>query len=217
MDATYKIIGADGREYGPVTLTEVKAWIADGRIAGRTQVWRSDQGRWLAANQYQELHPEIGQIDALHTPLDAEVTAGERPVGFWARLGAYLIDTVILSVVFFIAFGSKLDFTKATTPEDIMNIIKPLQLPVMLINTLYNVALNAVFGATLGKMALGARIVNLDGSPIGIGRAVLRWLATLLSQFLCWTGYFFIPFRHDKRALHDLIAGTKVIYKRGPQ
>src|SRR5438045_4761958 len=32
MDTNYKIIGADGQEYGPVNLAEVKAWIADGRI-----------------------------------------------------------------------------------------------------------------------------------------------------------------------------------------
>ncbi len=32
----YKIIGADGKEYGPVTAEQLKQWIADGRVNGNT-------------------------------------------------------------------------------------------------------------------------------------------------------------------------------------
>ena len=46
METNYKIIGGDGREYGPVTLDEIKGWIRDGRIGRTTQIWRSDLGSW---------------------------------------------------------------------------------------------------------------------------------------------------------------------------
>ena len=45
MDMTYKIIGADGAEYGPVTLEELKSWVLEGRVAKATQVWRGDLSR----------------------------------------------------------------------------------------------------------------------------------------------------------------------------
>jgi uncharacterized RDD family membrane protein YckC len=63
-------------------------------------------------------------------------------------------------------------------------------------------------------MVIGARIVRLDNSPIGYGTAFLRFLCARLSDLTCYIGYLFIAFRNDKRALHDLIVGTKVVYKR---
>ena len=55
MDLTYKIIGGDGQEYGPVRLAELKSWIGTGRVRGDTQVSRSDLGTWAAAEQFAEL------------------------------------------------------------------------------------------------------------------------------------------------------------------
>ena len=46
MELTYKIIGGDGVEYGPVAMEEIRRWIVDGRVAPTNHVWRSDLGRW---------------------------------------------------------------------------------------------------------------------------------------------------------------------------
>ena len=55
MEITYKIIGGDGREYGPATLAELKEWIRDGRVAGRTHVWQSERAIWVPASEHPEL------------------------------------------------------------------------------------------------------------------------------------------------------------------
>lgn len=55
MDATYKILGGDGKEYGPATLEQMLGWIRDGRVNGSTQVWRSDQTAWVTARELPEL------------------------------------------------------------------------------------------------------------------------------------------------------------------
>ncbi len=52
----------------------------------------------------------------------------------------------------------------------------------------------------------------LDGSPIGYNRALLRWLACRVDDFFVF-GYLLIALRRDKRALHDLLAGTKVVLR----
>ena len=224
METTYKIIGADGREYGPVSLAELKGWIHDGRLAGNTHVWRSDQTTWLPAFHYQELQPEIGLVSPVSA---AALESGLEPVGFWPRLGAYIIDGVLLYAVFYLVWGTiaklmnwqepDLRQIKLTTMADLMPIFELLlrqSLVGYITRMIYVVGLTGSFGATVGKLVIGARIVRLDGSPIGYGFAFLRFLGTLLSDWICYIGYLLVAFREDKRALHDLLVGTQVIYRR---
>lgn len=55
MEPTYTILGSDGKQYGPVTAEQLRAWGRDGRVAGDTQVWRSDTSAWVAASALPEL------------------------------------------------------------------------------------------------------------------------------------------------------------------
>ena len=213
MDITYKIIGADGMEYGPVPLSELKFWIADGRVSSQTHVWRSDSSRWLAAAACPELAPEMGDLVMPEAPVDA----GLEPVGFWPRLGAYLIDMLLLNGLSYVVLGAppqfKFDPTTLPDLETLGRTLGPYLAASLGLHLLYHVSLNGQFGATLGKMAIGARIVNLDGSRIGFGRAFLRWLGLFVTQLTLGFGYLLIALRVDKRALHDLLARTRVVYR----
>jgi len=222
MQTDYKIIGGDGAEYGPATLEELRGWIRDGRVAGMTQVWRSDLAGWSPAARYAELGGELARLHAA-----AAVAAA--PCGFFARLGAYIIDAVILAALFHLVWsrtaGSQhwplpllpAAWTDATVRQFVLdgqawaNHAMPFYYPIYFV---YDVLMNGRFGATVGKMAIGARIVLLDGAPIGYGRAALRWMTARVSDLFCFAGYLLIVLRRDKRALHDLLAGTRVIYKR---
>src|SRR5688572_14273659 len=55
MEATYKVRGADGKEYGPASLEQLSAWLREGRITPQTEVMRSDVDYWAPAGQYSEL------------------------------------------------------------------------------------------------------------------------------------------------------------------
>ena len=59
MEATYKLIGTDGNEYGPVTLEQARDWAKEGRLASSTQVLRSDLSAWSTAAAL----PELGVAD----------------------------------------------------------------------------------------------------------------------------------------------------------
>jgi uncharacterized RDD family membrane protein YckC len=63
---------------------------------------------------------------------------------------------------------------------------------------------------TPGKRLLGLRVRRADGGDIGIGRALGRHLAGALSWLLLNLGHAIAGWRGDKRALHDLVAGTRV-------
>jgi uncharacterized RDD family membrane protein YckC len=70
----------------------------------------------------------------------------------------------------------------------------------------------AVSGRTMGMGILGVRVVRADGSELGGRRAVVRVLALPLSFLLLGFGFLLILLRGDRRALHDLIAGSAVVY-----
>jgi uncharacterized RDD family membrane protein YckC len=220
---TYKIIGGDGREYGPATLDELKSWVHDGRIAGPTPIWRSDTGLWSPASHFTELRGDLAQVIAA---AGLAAVAAARPAGFWARAGAMIIDIFVLWVVVLLIWPGIASFShitipqppdEFTTPEQLvayMKLLQPILLVFQLVRLIYEVVFNGTFGATIGKMAIGARIVRVDGSRIGYGIAAGRWLGERLSDFSFFIGYLFIAFRKDKRALHDLLAGTRVILQR---
>jgi uncharacterized RDD family membrane protein YckC len=224
MDIQYKIIGGDGVEYGPAPLAELKNWIRDGRVAAMTKVWRSDLSFWSPADRYTELHEELARLNA---SVAAAADHALPPAGFWMRLAAFMIDFILLTIIFLAVWTpiagprhwqipepprTLTDASLQQYNEQLwMNNILPVFYAVFL---LYSVLLNGRFGATVGKMAIGAKITRPDGSPIGYSRALLRWLAARLSDFFFFSGYLLIALRGDKRALHDLLAGTKVVYKR---
>ena len=57
----YRVIGDDGKEYGPVDLAQVKDWAAQGRVSPSSLVFRSDTGRWAHAVNYEELSGSLGR------------------------------------------------------------------------------------------------------------------------------------------------------------
>ena len=120
-------------------------------------------------------------------------------VGFWMRLVAGFLDTIIVSFL----VGIVIIFWDIS-PEG----IGFMQFP---FGTLYYVGLWTWKGQTLGKMMIGAKIVKTDGSPIGIGRAILRYVGYFISYITLGIGYVMIAWDSKKQGLHDKIAGTCVI------
>lgn len=128
------------------------------------------------------------------------------PAGFGIRLAAFLIDNVILTGALAVLLPILFDESIAAETQSDGALFFGSA-----VSFAYFTLLVGLWGATLGKRVLGVRIVRLDGSPVGIPRALGRQLATILSVFTFLVGYLMVIFRSDKRALHDLIAGTVVV------
>lgn len=146
------------------------------------------------------------------------------PAGFWIRFVAYLIDAFILGVVFILVCGvmalvaAILGLFDDNSGEDLspaaIGIIVLGLLVQIFVNWLYEALLTSgTHGATLGKRAVGVRIVREDGSTMGFGRATLRFfLKVMVTPMLPFAiGYLLAAFTSRKRALHDLMADTYVI------
>ena len=65
--------------------------------------------------------------------------------------------------------------------------------------------------ATLGKMAMGLKVTDLDGERIGVGKSFLRTIGSFVSAVLLMVGYLMVAFTERKQGLHDKIAGTLVV------
>ncbi len=67
--------------------------------------------------------------------------------------------------------------------------------------------------ATLGKMALGIIVTDVNGERIGFGRATGRFFGKIVSGMIFYIGYIMAGFTDRKQALHDMMAGTLVVNK----
>ena len=70
----------------------------------------------------------------------------------------------------------------------------------------------AASGRSFGMAVLGVRVVRADGTPLEPRQGVVRALVFPLSFLFCGLGFLGIIVQREHRALHDLIAGTAVIY-----
>lgn len=70
----------------------------------------------------------------------------------------------------------------------------------------------AVASRSFGMYVLGLRVVRADGTEIAPRQGVVRALVFPLSFLLLGLGFIGILVQHEHRALHDLIAGTAIVY-----
>jgi uncharacterized RDD family membrane protein YckC len=135
--------------------------------------------------------------------------------GFWIRFGAKIIDWVILGVLQYaiiipLGLMSVSSMESASTPLMFMGLS---QLISLLIPAVYNTFFVGRFAATPGKMACRLKIVAPDGGRISYLRALGRNFAEIVSALILLIGYVIAAFDGEKRALHDRICSTRVVFK----
>ena len=79
----------------------------------------------------------------------------------------------------------------------------------LLFTAAYTTTLHTLAGQTIGKSLVGVRVVASDGARLTVGPALLRYLACYISAATFGFGFLVAGLRRDKRALHDLIAGSR--------
>lgn len=164
-----------------------------------------------------------------YAPPVADVASTEQAVhggvvvdaGFWKRAAALLIDATIVTAVNYallIALAlalsidpmSTFDPQFASTTSGAVMALAYLVYPV--ISLLYYVTMESSSSqATLGKMAIGIKVVNRAGGRMSRGNALGRWVSHLLCYFTLYIGYLVAAFTERKQGLHDMVAGTYVV------
>lgn len=125
---------------------------------------------------------------------------------FSERVTAFTLDGALFSVLMLVHV--------AAVNGGLHVLAAPQGQKISILWTALFVVYNALFWAlgtpTLGKAALGLRVVDGEGRPLPAGRALLRALAYFPSSL--FAGGFLLPlFRGDGRALHDLLSDSHVV------
>lgn len=131
--------------------------------------------------------------------------------GFWRRLLAQIIDAIILGVLGYLLFGSAV--TNVTGADGLYSVNVSFTNWQTLIPVLYTILFWIWKGATPGKMVLGMKIINVDGSDLTWGRAIGRYFAYFVSAIVIFIGFIWIGFDSKKQGWHDKLAGTYVVMK----
>jgi uncharacterized BrkB/YihY/UPF0761 family membrane protein len=82
-----------------------------------------------------------------------------------------------------------------------------------LIGLAYFVIFWATSGQTPGKMALGIKVISVDGTSVGWGKAILRYIGYIISVIVLFLGFIWIAFDSKRQGWHDKIAKTLVVHK----
>lgn len=128
------------------------------------------------------------------------------------RVGAALLDFVPLAVLF-VVLGLLIGDSKSSGGEVSVNLNGGAAVVFFALALLYYFACEATTGQTIGKRALGLRVVGPDGGPAGAGRiaarTALRVIDILPAFYL--VGFISVLVTGTRRRLGDLAAGTDVI------
>ncbi len=163
---------------------------------------------------------KIGELVAAYTawlaapPASTKPDSGQ-PVGFAPRLGAYLVDAVILFVVMLVimlplTLLGALIGSKVSAIGVLFSLVAWLL--GMAVSVGYLLVPWALVGVTPGKRLLGLKVVRGDGvEPLGWAKAALRMVGYMASGALFCAGFIMIAFTKENRGLHDMIADTKVV------
>jgi len=148
--------------------------------------------------------------------------------GFWIRFVAIIIDYLIVGALsaFVIVpvlgavgiMGSMGDFSEIGEMDEgllagmIAALTGTLALVNLVVNWLYFALMeSSSWQATLGKRAVGVKVINEQGSRVSFITATIRYIGKIVSGAILLIGYIMAAFTAKKQALHDMIATTYVV------
>lgn len=139
----------------------------------------------------------------------ADVDRKLQYAGFWIRVGAYLIDAIILWLANFVV--SMVFLGGGTAMATAASI--PLIIVMSLIGIAYFVIMESSSRqGTVGKMAVGIKVGKENGERISVVNALGRYFAKILSTLILFIGFIMVGFDSKKQGLHDKLAKTYVFH-----
>lgn len=139
--------------------------------------------------------------------------------GFWLRLVAITIDTVILAAfsLLMLILGAAIASMGSEVSELDFEFGGPLSLfllwlsGVIIAGAAYFTILHSEYGQTIGKSLLRLEVRTPEGEALSYSQALLRWLAYAAAASFFGLGFLWVALTPGKRGWHDLLADTVVV------
>jgi uncharacterized RDD family membrane protein YckC len=133
--------------------------------------------------------------------------------GFWIRVLAAILDSIVLGVIFTpVAFMFAVPMMSGDFHSG-MPFMSFTAWPLWFgLKLVYYAAMeSSSHQATLGKLICGLRVTDINGRRLSFPHAAGRYLAKILSSITLGIGYLMAGFTARKQGLHDIVAGTLVV------
>ena len=138
-----------------------------------------------------------------------------KVIGLGLRVAAFLVDSLIVWVA-----GLLLGILVATAGLLLTMYLPGRPIPLDGLIVLSGLAFSVVYfvlawaksGQTLGKMAVGIKVIGADGQPPSIGKAVLRYIGYFISGIALSLGFLWVAFDQERQGWHDKLAKTYIVY-----
>lgn len=199
-------------EIREITMEELRKQIEQGILPSDTLVQSETifgDGMWRALEKttlYNRIKQEK-EAEILQPETSVKTIQSVRYTGFWLRFAAFIIDIIAGSILY-----------------GIVTFLLNLFLPVVgfiisiIVTFIFDWLYYAIFEssslqATIGKMAVGIIVTDLEGNQVSFGKASVRFWAKIISGIILSIGYIMAGFTEKKQALHDMIAGCLVVRK----
>ncbi len=135
----------------------------------------------------------------------------EKFAGFWIRFIALIIDGLLISgVCFGIQVATGIQMVEASYVNGMAS-QNFSGFGLLVIILYYTITTGSAMQGTVGKRILGLYVRKKDGGRVTFLRALGRYFATCLSTLTLMIGFIMAGFTKEKTALHDLVAGTRVV------
>jgi uncharacterized RDD family membrane protein YckC len=148
---------------------------------------------------------------------------GLRYAGFGIRTAAYLLDGIIIFIVVLLVSPALGGFTRATTTTindlsvNTTEVNPAVELFELLLGALYFVGFWSFNTRTPGMIPFHLRVLRaVDGRPIGVGLALVRYIGLLISFFVILLGVIWVAIDPRKQGWHDKMAGSFVVQEVVP-
>ena len=185
----------NGKTVGPYSLSEVERQLSAGEIAPDTLAWHDGLAEWQPVAEI--VARLTGRAPILPPPLPPPIYAG-----FWWRVLACLIDTLIVCLFTYLL---RLLPGRDISPQDWSSLA-------IVIRWLYDATMESSSRqATLGKLICKLRVTDEAGKRINFGRATGRHFAKILNALTACIGFLMVAWTRRKQGLHDLLAKTLVV------
>jgi len=143
-------------------------------------------------------------------PANNDTLAPRGYGGFWLRVVAYIIDAFVLAIP--TAIIGALVGAGMYMNGSAQGFNPGANIASLILGWLYFALMeSSERGATLGKMAVGLRVVTDQGQRLSFANATGRYFAKFISAIILGIGFIMVAFTDRKRGLHDMIASTLVI------
>jgi uncharacterized RDD family membrane protein YckC len=142
-----------------------------------------------------------------------------EPAGFATRTVAFVTDAVIFGLSTALISWTTVQIGALLARPDFGERLGPWIVTVsgIVLAIAYSVVSWSWFGRTPGKAILGLAVTSEDGTRPGVLRSLGRFGGYLLSAIPLGAGFLWILVDDHRRAWHDHLVGTRVVYRESPK